>query len=116
MTATTESTDENFVIFINEIEATIARNERRNFLAILDQLDTAALANGRVRLLGFDTDFLDDNSLGVGRATERIALVFGAEVGFLVIFVSPQLGTTSDNKLTGAPNSARFASGHCDEF
>ena len=32
--------------------------------AVFDQLDTAALADGGIRLFGFDTDLLHHNALG----------------------------------------------------
>lgn len=50
----TKTSDQDFVIFLNIVEATIPRNERGNFLAILDQLNTNALSNSGIRLLSFD--------------------------------------------------------------
>lgn len=49
-----ETSDQDFVVFLNIIEATIPRNECGNFLAILDQLNTNALSDSRIRLLSFD--------------------------------------------------------------
>ena len=55
MTLTTETSDEDFVVFFDEVQATITRDESRDLLAVLDELDTNALTDGRVRLLRLDT-------------------------------------------------------------
>ena len=52
----TESGDENFVILLDKVEAAVLGHECRDLLAVLDQLDTDALSDGRVRLLGLDAD------------------------------------------------------------
>ena len=52
---TTESGNQNFVVFFNESQATVVRDESGDLLAVLDELDTNALANGRVRLLSLNT-------------------------------------------------------------
>jgi len=52
---TTETGDEDFIVFIDELEATVVGDESGDLLAVLDELDTNALTNSRVRLLRFDT-------------------------------------------------------------
>jgi hypothetical protein len=42
------------------------RTESGDLLAVLDELHTHTLANGRVGLLGLNTDLLEDDTLGVG--------------------------------------------------
>lgn len=42
-------------VLVGEVEATVARHERRELLAVLDQLHAHALPDGGVRLLGLDT-------------------------------------------------------------
>jgi hypothetical protein len=56
-----------------------SRTESGDLLAVLDELDTDTLANGRVGLLGLNTDLLEDDTLGVRRATEGRGLVGGTE-------------------------------------
>jgi hypothetical protein len=41
------------------------RNEGRDLFAVLDELYTNTLADSRVGLLCFNTDFLEDNALCV---------------------------------------------------
>lgn len=42
-------------ILLDEVQAAIIGHEGSNFLSVLDKLDTCALTNGRVRLLGLNT-------------------------------------------------------------
>lgn len=55
MTLATETSDQDFVVFFNVVQATVTGYECGDFLSVLDQLNTNALADGRVRLLSFDT-------------------------------------------------------------
>jgi hypothetical protein len=52
---TTESGNQNFIVFFNESQATVVGDESGDLFAVLDELDTNALANGRVRLLSLNT-------------------------------------------------------------
>ena len=52
---TTETSNEDLVVLIDEVQATIVRNEGSDLLAVLDELNTDTLANGRVGLLSLDT-------------------------------------------------------------
>ena len=51
VTRTTESSNQDLVVLVHKVQATIARHERSDLLSILDQLNTHALTNGRVGLL-----------------------------------------------------------------
>jgi hypothetical protein len=55
MTLTTETGDQNFIVLFNVVQATITGNECGDFLSVLDELDTDAFTDGRVRLLSFDS-------------------------------------------------------------
>ena len=52
VTRTTESSNQDLVVLVHKVQATIARHERSDLLSVLDQLHTHALTNGRVGLLG----------------------------------------------------------------
>lgn len=55
VTGTTETSNEDFIVLINVVQATITRDESSDLLTVLDELDTNALTNSRVGLLSFNT-------------------------------------------------------------
>lgn len=55
VTGTTETSNEDFIVFINVVQTTITRHESGNLLTVLNELDTNALTNSRVGLLSFNT-------------------------------------------------------------
>jgi hypothetical protein len=94
-------------VLVDEVEATVARDERRNLLAILDELYSHALSDGRVRLLCLNADLLEHDALSVGRATERLGVLL-AQVRLLVILVCPLLRKTVCLELAGAVQPSRL--------
>uniref|UniRef100_A0A3B3V240 Uncharacterized protein n=1 Tax=Poecilia latipinna TaxID=48699 RepID=A0A3B3V240_9TELE len=81
MTLTTESGHQNLT--------TVIRDEGRDLLAVLDELDSHTLPDGRVGLLGLDTD----DALGVRGSSEGVGLQGRPQVSLLVLFVMPFLLT-----------------------
>ena len=55
VTGTTETSNKDFIVLINVVQATITRDESGDLLTVLDELDTNALTNSRVGLLSFNT-------------------------------------------------------------
>ena len=102
VTLTTETSDENFIVFIGEVQATIARGEGSNLLAVLDELNAHALTDSRVRLLGLDTDLFQDDTLGVRATSERL-LPLRTQVRLVEILVGPALFTAVNAQLTASP-------------
>merc|ERR1711915_183024 len=105
MTFTTESCDQNFVVFFYKIETTILGDESCDLLSILDQLDTDTFTNGRVRLLSLDTDLFKNDSFGVRSTTERIGLPSCSQVSLLIVEISPDLITAIFHMLTSSSES-----------
>jgi hypothetical protein len=102
VTLTTEASDENFIVFVGEVQATIARDEGGNLLTVLDELNADALTDGRVRLLGFNANLLENDTLGV-RATGERLLPLRTEVRLVEILVGPALFTAVNAQLTASP-------------
>lgn len=89
LTLTTETSNENFVVFVDKVQATIVRNESSDLLTVLDELNTDTLSNGGVWLFGFNTNLFQYNSLSVGRTTERRRLEGSSKKSLLVGHISP---------------------------
>lgn len=58
LSATTETGDEDLVVLVGEVQATVVGDEGSDLLAVLDELDTNALANSGVGLLGLNTNLI----------------------------------------------------------
>ena len=81
VTLTSESTDKDLVVLLNEVQTAVIGDESSDLLSVLDELNSDALSNGGVWLFGFDTDFVEDDSFRVGRTSEGIGLQGSSEVG-----------------------------------
>jgi len=97
----TETGKEDLVVLVNEVQATVVGDESSNLLAVLDELDTDTLPDSGVGLLGLNTDLLEDDSLGVGGATERRRLEGSAESPLLVVKIGPLLLLAVEPQLPG---------------
>ena len=116
-------------IYFDEVETTVPRNESRDFLSVLDQLNSNAFTNGRVRLFSFDTarkeksdvrvlrstlspslnlHFFEDDAFGVRSTSEWVTLPTWAQVRFLVIFVVPALFTAMIFKFSRSTKTGWF--------
>ena len=105
LAATTETRDEDFVVLIDKVQAAVILaghryqhyapvsqqtkgetygDEGGDLLAVLDELHTDTLPDGRVGLLGLNTDLLEHNALSVRRASRWGGLVEVAEGALLV--------------------------------
>jgi len=105
VTLSAESGDQDLIVLLDEVQATVLGDEGGDLLGILDQLNPHALPDGRVRLLGLDTDLLKDDALGVRGSTEGIGLPPGAQVSFFVVLIGPNLVPSVGDVLTSGLDS-----------
>lgn len=112
MSASSESGDENLIVFLDKVETSIARNKGSDLLAVLDELHTTRLSNGRVGLLGLDSDSFQNDSLCVRGATEGVGLEGGGGVLAGVLLVVPFLFATMGAQFAGAAHSRRLSVSH----
>lgn len=63
MTLTTEACDQYLVVLFDVVQATVTRYKGRYLLAVLNELNPNALANGGVRLFGFNPTVKDKDDL-----------------------------------------------------
>src|SRR5689334_9698209 len=95
-------------VFIEEVQATVTRNEGGDLLVVLDKLYTNALTNSRVRLLSLNTQLLQNDSLGVRSSSERVRLPDGSQVSLLVLLIGPSVIATVQPQVASSPDSTWF--------
>ena len=66
VTLTSETADQHLIVLLDKVQATVIGDEGGDLLAVLDQLHTNALPDGRVGLLSLNADLLENNSLWIG--------------------------------------------------
>uniref|UniRef100_A0AAQ4PN53 Uncharacterized protein n=1 Tax=Gasterosteus aculeatus aculeatus TaxID=481459 RepID=A0AAQ4PN53_GASAC len=91
VTFTPESCHQNLIVLLQGTE-----KEGGDLLAVLDELNSHTLPDGRVGLLSLNySHFLKDDALGVGSSSEGVGLQGCAQMGLLVLFIVPFLLTTN---------------------
>jgi hypothetical protein len=66
VTGSTETSNEDIIVFVDETHATISWNVSGNSLVVLLELNSHTLSDGGVWLLGFDSDLFNNDTTGVG--------------------------------------------------
>jgi hypothetical protein len=59
----------------------------RTFLSVLNQLNSDTLSNSRIRLFGFNSNFLEHDTLSVRRSTSWRTSVGGSKSSLLVVVI-----------------------------
>ena len=66
VTRSTETSNEHFIVLVNETHTTISWNVSGDFLIVLSELNSNTLSNSGGWLLSFDSDFFNNDACSVG--------------------------------------------------
>ena len=88
VTRSTESSDQYLIVFITEAHSTILGHVGSDSLVILFELNSNALTYGRVGLLSFNTDLINDDSSCM-RGSSEWFLPSGDLMRCLVLLIGP---------------------------
>uniref|UniRef100_A0A8C0VZU4 Uncharacterized protein n=1 Tax=Castor canadensis TaxID=51338 RepID=A0A8C0VZU4_CASCN len=108
MTFSTKSSNQNFIVFLNKVQATIIGYKSCDFLAILDKLNPDTLSDSGIWLFGFNSYFFQNDPLCMGSTSERVGLGC-AQMGLLVLFIMPLLVPSVTSELSGSTKTATLA-------
>jgi len=100
---------QHLVVFVHVVEAAIPRHERRDLLPVLNQLNADALPNGRVRLLGLNSDLLHHDALCHGGPAHGVGLHGCDGVGLGVLLVAPALDAPVGTELAPGSDTLGFS-------
>lgn len=113
LSSSTETGDEDLVVLVGEVQTSVVGDESGDLLAVLDELNSNTLSDSRVGLLGLNTDFLQNDTLGVGRTTGGGGLVELAESSLLVVLVGPSVLPSRSTELSSGLQTPRLVATHC---
>ena len=88
VTGSTETSNEDFIVFIDQSHATVLWDVSGDSLVVLLKLDSDTLSDSGVRLLSFNSNLFNDNAGSVRGLSKRL-LPFGSRVLLFVSFISP---------------------------
>jgi len=108
---TTETLDKHFIVLIAETHTTVTGDEASDSLVVFFELDSDTLSNTGVGLLGFDTNFLNNDARGVGSTLEGLSPL-SSLVREPILFVSPKVQFSLVSKLATSTNTTWFMFAH----
>ena len=111
VTGSTETSDEDLIVLINEGHATIPGYIGGDSLVVFLELDSHTLSDGGVGLLGLDCDLFDDDTSSVGGTGEWL-LPLGDTISFFVTEIGPEVESPVDSEFATSINSRRLMFSH----
>lgn len=109
MTFSPKPSNQNFIVFLNEVQAAIVGHKSCDLLAILNELHPDTLPDSGIGLFGFNPYFFQHNSLRMRGTSEGVGLQGCAQVGFLVLLIMPLLVPSVTAELPGSTETATLA-------
>ena len=88
MAGSTETSNQDLVVLIDERHTTILRHEAGDSLVVFLELDSDTLSHGGVGLLSLDGYLLNNDTSSVGRTLEGLSPL-GVLVGLVIVVISP---------------------------
>jgi len=88
MAGSTETSDKDLVVLIDERHTTILGDECSDSLVVFLELDSDTLSHGGVGLLSLDGYLLNNDTSSVGRTLEGLSPL-GVLVGLVIVVISP---------------------------
>jgi hypothetical protein len=110
MTFLTKSSNQKFIIFLNEVQAAITEHECCDLLAVLNELHPGTVPDGRIWLFASNPYFFQHNSLCTRGTPKRNGLRGYAQVGFLELFIMPLLVSSVTAELPGSTETMTLPS------
>ena len=107
----THTGDENTIVIIDESEGTISWDESSDDLAVLLELDSDGLSDGRVWLLSFDGNLTDNNTGSHGNTLEW-GLVDGGALPLTEALHGPKVVSVRNTQFTGCLPTACLGFAH----
>ena len=109
MTFTTKSNNQNIITFLNKVQATITGYKGCDFFAILGELNSDTFPDGRIWLFVFNPYFFEHDSLGMRSTSKRVGLQGCAQMGFILLFIMPILGSSLATEILGSMKTMALA-------
>merc|ERR1712180_210612 len=113
MSFSSETRNQNFIVFFNIVQTTIVGYKSCDFLAVFDQLNTNTLSDSRVRLFGFNTNFFQYNSFSMRSSAKGIGFQSCTQMCLFVSKIMPALFTTKSSEFASYSDTTWLS--HCCE-
>ena len=104
---TADAFDPDLIVFVDKVERSVARQERRDDLSVLYQLNPDRLAYGAVWLAAFDADFLQDYASALWGSLKGIRFVIESEHTAFVGRVVPSEALVPSFRLASGQQTPR---------
>ena len=104
---TADALDPDLIMFVDEVESSVARQKCRDDFSVLYQLNSDRLAYGAVWLAAFDADFLQDYASALWGSLKGVRFVIEPKHTTFVGWVVPSEALVPSFRLAGGQQTPR---------